>query len=261
MIRTVAETARILGVDAQQLKAWAWTFKEFLSRQANPGKRRPRSFTDSDVLALMLVAFYWEDDPDIEAIQARLGSEDHFDSRFREILYRHTPILQEPPEGLDETWRHGVFLNGGTVDGYLALARSYRESADELLNSALQSGEPREWGYPVLFAYRHSLELYLKVVGEISATTHSLERCVALLEKHHGQRIPAPARDWITELDAIDPRGTTFRYADEEAEAALRYAEYWVDFNQLKHAMGCVFDMLDHAALRLMGGVPPPRIP
>ena len=252
MNRTVAETARILGVNTQQVKTWAWTFKDYLSVQANPVKGRSRSFTDSDVLALILVAFYWEDHPDTEEIQARLGSEDHFDDRFRKILYQHTPILQEPPEGLDETWRHGVFLSGGTVDSYLSLARSYKESADALLDSALDSGEPREWGYPVLFAYRHSLELYLKVVGEIAETTHSLRRCISLLEKHQGEKIPSPAREWIAELDDIDPRGAAFRYADEKAGELLQYAEYWVDFNQFKHAMKCVFDMLDRAALRLM---------
>jgi hypothetical protein len=259
MNRTVAQTARVLGVDLQQVKTWAWTFKEHLSRQANPGKAQARIFTDSDVLALMLVAFYWEDDPDLEAIRSRLNSQDHFDDRFRQILNRNTPILQEPPEGLDETWRHGVFLNGGTVDGYLALARSYRESADALLDSALNSGEPRNWGYPVLFAYRHALELYLKVVGKVTVETHSLKRCLMMLEKRHHQRLPSPVREWIAEFDSIDPGGTTFRYADEKSEAALRYAEYWVDFNQLQQAMTCVFDMLDRAAIRLMSGIQSPR--
>jgi len=42
------------------------------------------------------------------------------------------------------------FLIDGYVEGYLALARNYRESADALLDSALKSGEPRDWGYPVL---------------------------------------------------------------------------------------------------------------
>lgn len=261
MDRTVSETARILGVDTRQVKAWAWTFKDYLSSRANPGKNRSRSFTESDVLALMLVTYYWEEDPDIESIQGMLGSEDHFEDRFREILYRHTPILQEPPDGLDETWTHGVFLNGGTVDGYLALARSYKEGADALLDSALKSGEPREWGYPVLFAYRHALELYLKVVGEMTDVTHSLKRCVAVLEKHHGEKIPSPAREWISEFDNIDPNGTAFRYVDEGAGQSLNYAEYWVDFHQLRHAMKCVFGMLDRAALRLMQAVVLPRNP
>ena len=84
MNRSVADTARILGVDGEQMKAWAWTFKDHLSGRANPGKGRPRKFTDSDVLALIYVC------------------------QYRDLLDAHTPILQEPPDDLDETWRHGI---------------------------------------------------------------------------------------------------------------------------------------------------------
>jgi hypothetical protein len=58
MNRTVSQTARILGVDVHQVKTWAWLFKEHLSRQANPAKGCPRTFTDSDVLALMHVVMH-----------------------------------------------------------------------------------------------------------------------------------------------------------------------------------------------------------
>jgi hypothetical protein len=156
--------------------------------------------------------------------------------------------LQEPPEDLDQTWRHGIFLGGGANE-YLELARSYQQSAEALLNSALKSGEPRDWGYPVLFAYRHALELYLKIAGEIQVATHSLEECVRLVEKRHGQRIGSPLREWIIEFDKIDPYGTAFRYADDEA-GTLTYAEFWVDFVQLKFALSCIFQMLDQAILR-----------
>jgi hypothetical protein len=251
MNRSVSQTARILGVDVQQVKTWAWIFKEHLSGQANPAKGRPRAFTDSDMLALMHVAMHWEENPDMENIKIGLNREDHYDDdRYREILYNHTPLLQEPPEDLDETWRHGVFLNGGGVDEYLELARSYRQSAETLLDSALKSGEPRDWGYPVLFAYRHALELYLKIIGEIQDLTHSLEECIRLVEKRHGQPIGSPIREWIIELDKIDPIGTAFRYADDQA-GTLKYAEYWVDFLHFKQAMSQVFQGLDEASLRL----------
>lgn len=46
MNRTVSQTARVLGADAQQVKAWAWRFKEHLSSQANPPKGCPRVFTE-----------------------------------------------------------------------------------------------------------------------------------------------------------------------------------------------------------------------
>jgi hypothetical protein len=79
--------------------------------------------------------------------------------------------------------------------------------------------------------------------------THSLRDCVVLVEKRHGERLPSPARDWVIELDEIDPDGTAFRYADEEAGKSLRNVEYWVDFVQFKFAMTRVFRMLDMAIL------------
>jgi hypothetical protein len=130
MNRTVSQTARVLGVDVQQVKTWAWRFKEHLSSRANPPKGRSRAFTDSDVLALMHVAMHWEENPDIENIKAGLNCEDHYNNdRYHEMLYQHTPLLQEPPDDLDETWRHGIFLSGGGVEEYLELARSYKQSA------------------------------------------------------------------------------------------------------------------------------------
>jgi hypothetical protein len=197
----------------------------------------------------MYVTMHWEEQPDVEAIRIGLNCEDHHEDQYRELLYRNTPILQEPPEDLDETWRHGILLNDGGVDEYLELARSYKQSAEALLDSALKSGEPRDWGYPVLFAYRHTLELYLKIIGEIQDPIHSLEDCVRLVEKRHGHKIGSPVREWITELDKLAPYGTAFRYADDQA-GTLRYAEYWVDFVQLKYALGLIFKMLDSAILR-----------
>jgi hypothetical protein len=253
MSRSVSEVARILGVDSQRVKTWAWTFKEHLSSHANPTKGQPREFTESDLFALMYVASRWERDPDIESIHSGLNTEEQFCDEFAKVLYRHTPILQEPPGELDESWTHGMLLNGGGVDAYLELARSYKSSADALLDSALKIGEPRDFGYPVLYAYRHVLELYLKVLGEIDERTHSLKRCVQIVENRHSARLPSkrmpePIRTWILQFDAIDPLGTAFRYADDDAKT-LRDAEYWVDFNQIKFAMGIIFTALDRAIL------------
>jgi len=66
MSRTVSQTVRILGVNAQQVKTWAWIFKEQLGPNANPAKGRPRFFTDSDVLALIHVAMHWEESPGLD---------------------------------------------------------------------------------------------------------------------------------------------------------------------------------------------------
>ena len=76
----------------------------------------------------MHVAMHWEEHPDMENIRNGLNCEDHYDNdQFRNILYQHTPLLQEPPDDLDETWRHGIFLNGGGVID-LELARNYSKA-------------------------------------------------------------------------------------------------------------------------------------
>lgn len=248
MNRNVAQTAKILGVDSAQVKTWAWTFKDFLSGRANPPKGTARAFCDSDVLALSYVCTRWEAEPDMDSIRAGLEDDEHLQKELCEILYLHTPILQEPPEDLDETWRHGFLLCGAGGLEFLELARNYRYVAENLLETALGSGEPLDFAYPVLFAYRHTLEFYLKIIGEIGELTHSLARCVALVEKHHEKKIGWPIRGWIIELDQMDPGGTAFRYADAESRAIM-YEEHWLDLVHFKFAMARVFEMLDSAIL------------
>jgi len=247
---TVSQTARIIETDAAHVKKWAVLFKDFLSAGANPPKGQPRVFSDPDLRVFAEVSKHWEPNPDVESIRADLGWLDEDDEEFRHLLYANTPILQEPPDELDEPWRHGFILNGAGVDQYLQLARVYRQSAETLLETALRDGEPHEWGYPVFFAYRHALELHLKIIGEIDEPTHSLGRCVRLVEKQHGKKLNPQIKSWIQELDDIDPKGTAFRYADDE-DGTLTYAEHWVDLHQFKFAMSKTFEMIDSAILRL----------
>ena len=119
-----------------------------------------------------------------------------------------------------------------------------------MLDQALKNDEAQDWLCPVLFAYRHTLELYLKTIGNINERTHSLAKCAALVEKLHGEKLHPRAKGWIEELDKIDPHpGTTFRY--EGDQKPQDYAEYWVDLHQFKFAMGQVFEMIDRAILRV----------
>ncbi|MBP85887.1 MAG: hypothetical protein CMJ64_04085 [Planctomycetaceae bacterium] len=117
-----------------------------------------------------------------------------------------------------------------------------------MLESALVKDELNDWADPILFAYRHTLELYLKIIGEIDEVTHSLKKCVKLVEKRYGKKLGKPIRDWILELDTIDPAGTGFRYADNEPDS-IRYAEHWFDLWHFKFAMKQVFDEIDMAIL------------
>jgi hypothetical protein len=250
MNRTASASAKILSVEIPQIKNWAVLFKDYLQGAANPKKGVPRLFSDSDLLVLSYVARYWEEQPDLENIRTGLNRDEHLEvAEFRERIYLNSPILQEPPDGLDETWRHGILLNGGGHLQFLELARNYRHAAELLLDEALKSGESNDWACPVLFAYRHTLELYLKIIGEVDEATHSLARCIHFVEDRHSAKMNPQIKGWIQELEKIDPHpGTAFRYADDDAQT-LRYAEYWIDFVQFKFAMEKVFDMLDRAVI------------
>ena len=252
MNRTVAQTAKILEVDVPLIKKWAVLFQDYLAKRANPVKGQPRIFCDSDLFVLAYVAEYWEAEPDMESIKIGLNQEDHLENqKLQEIIYVNTPILQDPPDELDATWRHGILLNGGGQYQYLELARNYRHAAESLLDEALRSGEPLDLASPVLFSYRHTLELYLKIVGEIEEATHSLARCIYLVEERHSTKVSTQIKGWIQDFDKIDPHpGTAFRYADDAAGTVL-YSEYWIDFVQFKFAMKQVFNVLDNAILRL----------
>jgi hypothetical protein len=251
MNRNLSQTAKLLGAECEQVKNWSSLFKDCLSGCANPAKGQPRSFRDSDLFVLNYISSRWEAEPDIEAIKNDLSWDEHCDDQFQEKLYWHTPLLQEPPDELDETWRHGILLCGGGRYEYLELARNYKYVADSMLQSALEKDELSHWAYPILFSNRHTLELYLKIIGEIEEVTHSLKRCVHLVEKRHGgKKIRSPVREWIIELDQVDPAGTAFRYADGE-RSSNPYAEYWFDLRHFKFAMKQVFDEIDMAILRL----------
>ena len=73
-MRTVSEVARMFDVDRDVVKTWCYHFAEHLSPEATPPKGQERHFTDSDVLVLAVIFYYWEDDPDFEHIHACLNS-------------------------------------------------------------------------------------------------------------------------------------------------------------------------------------------
>lgn len=248
MNRTLSQAAKVIGADAAQVRRWAWQFKDFLSSAANPAKGIGRKYSDDDVLVLCYVCSEWEANPDVEAIRIGLNLGNHQEDAFIEHLYLHTPLLQEPPTDLDETWRHGILLNDGPRHDCLELARIYRDFAEATLRAALERDDLHGWAYPILFAYRHTLELYLKIIGEIDEVTHSLRRCLHLVEKRHKTKFGSPMREWILELEQMDPAGTAFRYAD--GSASNEYQELWFDFAQFDHAMKKVFTVIDNAILR-----------
>lgn len=164
------------------------------------------------------------------------------------------PIFEEPSD--DMALRAGALLvnwNGNAGVAAQEVSTAFRVAAERLLDAALATSETWEAAYPILFCYRHGLEVSLKSLVPGSPRQHGLgELWAALLPRLAGQ-YPAGQLAWlsdrIAEFEQVDPRSTAFRYAD--AVPAGRAPELWVDFHHLRDSAASLFDALDW--LRLVG--------
>lgn len=166
-------------------------------------------------------------------------------------------VFVDVPDDLDESWRHGALL-GGMVD--LAarergvLACSFKQAGDALIASALADHSANELLYPILFNYRHSLELYLKAVATPSHKNHDLKQLIEGFERVVREKFATDVPEWIVqrlrEFEDVDSGSTAFRYP--EAGVAFRSGrledEVWVDLPRLKRVM----DRLETAFHRVL---------
>jgi len=159
---TISEVARILGVDRDTIKAWTTDYAEHFSLTAIPPKGRERQYRESDLRVLALVAESSASGAENDDIHFLLNNGGQHEDRFIELARLHTTPFQEVPEEIDETWQHGTLIGGMAGRDLLQVARAYKTAADELAKLALSRYEPHELDYPVLFLYRHAIELYLK---------------------------------------------------------------------------------------------------
>jgi len=238
----ISDTARIFKVSGDLVKDWAFEFIDYLSPSANPPKNQERKFSVSDIQVLAYVFEHWEDEPDLENIKIGLNLEYHKDDRYPEVPHFSSPLFQEIPEDLDENRTEGIILSDVKVNQPVEIARAYRYAADTLLQEALRYEQGHALDYPIFFAYRHCIELYLKLIGEISEDTHSISRCLRLVEYKYGIEIKGMVKSWLEEFDQIDKKGTTFRYSGGDS---LQSKEYWIDLKQLSIVMGKLCEIFE----------------
>ncbi len=245
----VSEVARLLDVDRDLVKTWAYRFKENLSEKANPPKGSARAFTHDDVKVMAYVSEYWEDNPDFENIEAGLNcGYHHQDERYEDVLASITPLFQDLPEELDETWRHGGLVGGFVEAAFdnFALADSYKLAGDTLVKAALSDVEVHELLYPILYNYRHAIELYLKGILSPKNKNHDLQVLLQqlrdYLNREHATVIPAWFNNVVLEFVDFDPESTTFRFS--EAGVFSRRTgdsgEFWIDLVHMKKVMGWI---------------------
>jgi DNA-binding transcriptional MerR regulator len=225
---TISEVARMFDVDRDTVKLWTSKFADHLSKAATPSKGEQRQFNESDLRVLALVFYYWEDDPDYEHIHALLYGRNHETETFIEHARLHTPIFQEVPEEIEDSW-HGAIIGGMAFRDRGQVARSYKLAADELVKLTSTIHEAHELDFPILFLYRHTVELYLKAALTNPPEHHDLGELSRLLEAEGGGRIPDWMRDRIRDFHEIDRMSSIFRYADPGPPGEL-----WIDFHQLQ---------------------------
>lgn len=242
----VSEVARFLEIDREVVKTWAFRFKDYLAAEANPPRGVPRQFCLADVQVLAYVSSYWEEDPDLDAIAAGLRAGAHQGEPYDAVVASITPLFQQPPEELDETWRHGALVGGlvtRAVDTF-ALADAYKLAGDVLVDAGLSVAESYELIYPIIYNYRHALELYLKAVVLPPIEGHPLkpllDRLRDSLRRDHGAEIPAWFEKVILAIDDFDPSSTTFRYGDSGviSHSTGDGGEFWIDLHHMKKQMG-----------------------
>lgn len=231
----VIEVAKLLSSDRDTIKTIAWHFKDYLSKEANPEKGISRFFCLDDVLVLQYAVFFWSDDPDIEDIQIGLNREDHLEESYTNIISQIVPIFREV-EDKDMGTEIPML---GAVDGWQSfheLADSYRIAGDYLVDKAYDKNETRELLYPILFNYRHSVELFLKSVVMDGEAIHELDKIYnkfkATIEDKFNEQTPKWLDDLIYVLNEFDHKSMTFRYGEE-----IPYIEFVAELGLFKEKM------------------------
>jgi hypothetical protein len=109
-----------------------------------------------------------------------------------------------------------------------------------LVKECLDRGEAYELVYPIIFNYRHSLELYLKLATNASKKTHRLPELIVELEKYargkYDGDLPVWFKDRVLEFDDFDAGATVFRYDDlgVEQRSTGDKGEFWVCLRNLQ---------------------------
>ena len=134
---------------------------------------------------------------------------------------------------MDETWTDGFLVGGmASAPDDREIARSYREAAELMLDFVKADREVWRVAYPILFLYRHALELLLKAVIRPGRPSQGLAPLVEALDEllatRFQQTLPDFVRSDLLAFSRIDPDSQAFRYARHRSgDARYLEGEYW----------------------------------
>lgn len=154
----------------------------------------------------------------------------------------------------------GFLLGPWGPPSKLDLVEQYFDAANQLIERIKRKDcEDYRLAYPVLFLYRHCLELVLKASIKTKSRHHKLNNLVEDYVGHIKERYQQDVPDWIVnrikEFACIDPNSMAFRYAEDKYEGNIACTpidgDTYVDVNNLHRTMQELYQTLSSAAQKM----------
>lgn len=150
----------------------------------------------------------------------------------------------------------GFLIGGLTSSERIELAEQYLKAANLLVESIRkQQVADFEIGYPVLFLYRHALEVLIKHLLGKDVNHHRLDALaddlVQFARDQHGEQVPQWIVSRLREIAQIDPTSQAFRYGEDRYDPRQRDPvphETYVRVAELHDVMNTLYSVLRRAA-------------
>lgn len=163
---------------------------------------------------------------------------DREEARTRPLFEEITPDIERPG-----AWSgpHGFLFDAMTLISRPEMSQQFLDAADHLVEGIRRlEHEDYRMGYPILFLYRHAIELALKAALHKEANHHRLDTLFGDLRRIHRETTGREAPHWmserIAELARFDPTSTDFRYPGIGA-GGWKAAGLHVDVYHLRRAI------------------------
>ena len=169
-------------------------------------------------------------------------------------LFRNAGEDDQREDGYSEP--HGFLIGGMTAVERVELADQYLKAANLLVGSIRkkQVGD-FEIAYPVLFLYRHALEVLIKHFIGREVNHHRLDALaddlVSFVRDHHGQKVPSWIVNRLREIARIDPTSEAFRYGEDRYMSKDRSPvpyETYIRVGELHDLMNTLYAALRRAS-------------
>lgn len=148
----------------------------------------------------------------------------------------------EPPGDILKS----VEVGSKWIQNETAMANQFAHAANVLSEAALKSGAPWFFSNPILYLYRHAIELSIKGVLSNPPKTHDLQRLFDAFADDAKSAYGVDPRNGqlaevVNEFARIDPLATSFRYAKNKHDKPHFNLEHVVDLDELRKRLDPFF--------------------